>query len=1019
MKKQFLLMLLLAVLGFSQQGFACQAGFTWANDSSGSVHFTNTSTGLNTAGYYLWTFNDGTSSTQMNPVHQFPGSSHYMVCLTVWDSAGCQSTFCDTIYAIVPGACQAFFTVSGQANNTVMFDNQSTPWFTGMLWDFGDGTTSNSAASHTYSSPGNYTVCLYIGTDPASACSDHYCTTVTVTGNTVNCDAQFTSIDTAGGILFVPDVLNAPVSYTWTFGDGSTSSDPVPFHTYNANGYYNVCLTITDSVNNCSAIWCDSIGVGIPNTCNAYYTYQNTSAGTQFHAYGNGSPGAPFSQWYWTFGDGTAGTGLNPVHVYAHSGVYTVCLYASSFACADTNCQMIQVNVNTPVCDAHFTHYDSSGVKYFMPDVYSSALNYHWSFGDGTSSTQPYPNHIYNTNGYYNVCLTITDSLQNCTASWCDSIYSGNGTTTGCQAGFSYQAGGGGLYVYGYNANPASSFTNWFWDFGDGTTGTGQNPMHVYQSNGLYTVCLYASNLLCADTVCHSIMITGAGNTPCNSGFTVSDSAGFHYFIPDVVAPHYIYHWDFGDNTNGNGAVVAHQYVTPGTYIACLTVTDSFAGCTSTHCDSVIVTHGNPAGCVADFSYQGGNAHTFFSGYSSNPGTTFTNWFWDFGDGTTGAGQTPIHFYTLNGTYTVCLYASNSFCADTICKQVTVISGTGVGCDATFNAYDSAGVKFFVPHLISNAVNYHWDFGDNTTSTQVTPSHQYSGTGPYLVCLVVTDSIQGCTATHCDSVYGSSTPVNCQAYYSYTSDSTFNVNFFNASVGNYTHAQWSFGDGTSSMQISPTHQYNSPGPYLVCLTIYSNTPANTCQSAFCDTIYPGQNANSCVPVFYSYPDSTVFGNGNVNFALMGGCANTTYVWSFGDGTSVTTTSSNPPPAHQFPATGWYNVCVTATTPTNVYNYCNQVYAFRLTSGLGSIDKLNTLVYPNPAGANATIKFNAAGETVIHVYSLDGRLASTQNAGVLNGEVQLPLQVASLDNGVYFVQLHSGDLNGTVRILIQH
>jgi PKD repeat protein len=691
MKKQLLVLFtLLALIGFSQSGQACQASFTWVADSSGGVQFTNTSTGV-FGGNAQWSFGDGTSSTQQNPYHQYNASSFWMVCLTMWDSAGCQSTYCDTIVTGgSTGGCQASFTPTVNGN-TVQFSNTSSGTYSGLLWSYGDGT-SGTSPSHTYANSGIYNVCLNIGTNPASSCSDVYCATLVIQANS-NCNAQFSAWDSSG-----------------------------------------------------------------------------------------------------------------------------------------------------------------TGSVYFSPAVYSANWNYYWSFGDGTTSSTPDPIHNYNANGAFNVCLTVVDSSQNCSDTWCDSVLVGTPPPGPCVANFSYQQTNGIVYFYGYNASPGASFSSWNWTFGDGSAGLGQNPVHTYTANGIYTVCLIGSNFLCSDTICTTVVVNTAGSA---------------------------------------------------------------------------------------------------------------------------------------------------------------------GCDASFSVYDSAGVHYFFPNVISSNINYFWDFGDNTSSTSAIGVHQYNGTGFYLACLTVTDSSLGCTATSCDTVVIGGNPIPCQAYFSYSTDSLGNVQFYNASTGNYSNVLWSLGDGTSSTQLNPNHAYSGTGPYIACLTIFGNNPSNACQSSFCDTIYPGLNANSCVPVFYTFPDSSSFGNGNMNFALMNTCANTTYVWSFGDGTTITTTSSAPAPIHQYPATGWYNVCVTATTPTNTYNYCNQIYAFRGATGLNSIDRLEASVFPNPASLNAIVRFEAAGQTTLDVLSLEGRLVYTQNAGSLSGEVQLPLDISTLENGVYFVRLRSGELNGTVRILVQH
>lgn len=686
MKKQLLfLTLLLAFVGLGSRSLACQASFTWNADSTGGIYFTNTSTG--TYSNVSWSFGDGTASSQMNPYHQYNATSWYLVCLTVWDSSGCQSSVCDTVYsgAAFPN-CMASFQSSVQGN-TVTFTNLSTGTYQGYSFNYGDNTTGTSF-QHTYAQPGVYTVCLNIGTNFASPCSDTYCATIVISG-TSNCNAQFTSIDTMGGVLF-------------------------------------------------------------------------------------------------------------------------------------------------------------------MPQVYQSNWTYSWAFGDGGISSNPYPTHSYNAPGTYLACLTVTNAAQNCTVTYCDSIYVANATA--CQAAFSLQVGANGqVNFYGYNANGPALGGTWFWNFGDGTTATGQNPSHQFTSNGIYNVCLTIQVNGCTDVYCYTVAINNVG-VNCNPQFTVNDSVGVYYFIPAVFSGNY---------------------------------------------------------------------------------------------------------------------------------------------------------------------DYFWSFGDGTTSTAPWTTHTYTGSGPWVVCLTVIDSSQGCSAVSCDTVYGSSVPpIPCQSYFSYFSDSTGNVSFYNASVGSYSNVLWSFGDGTSSTSFNPMHAYSGSGPYVVCLTIFGNAPGNPCQSSWCDTIFPSLNANSCVPVFYTYPDSSLFGTGTVNFTLMNPCQNTTYVWNFGDGTVVTTTNGTVPP-HQYAATGWYNVCVLATTASGFYNYCNQVYALRLSAGINQVEKIDATIFPNPAKESATLRFVASGETTMEVMGLDGRMVSTQNAGSLSGEVQLNVDFTTLENGLYFVRLYSGDQRGMVKVMVQH
>lgn len=125
-------------------------------------------------------------------------------------------------------------------------------------WDFGDGNTSNQQyPSHTFAN-GTYTVCLTVS---SGSCSDTYCQTITVGGAV--CNAYFyTYMDTLNSTIYLVNLSNSSnsgVSYAWDFGDGNTSNQQYPSHTYANTGIYNVCLTISDFF--CTSTYCDSIGI--------------------------------------------------------------------------------------------------------------------------------------------------------------------------------------------------------------------------------------------------------------------------------------------------------------------------------------------------------------------------------------------------------------------------------------------------------------------------------------------------------------------------------------------------------------------------------------------------------------------------------------------------------------------------------------------------------------------------------------------------------------------------------------
>ena len=126
---------------------------------------------------------------------------------------------------------------------------------------------------------------------------------------------------------------STPVSYAWDFGDGSTSSNAFPQHTYANYGTYNVCLTVSSA--NCTTIYCDSVLIDTINNnpngsiCNAYFVFTQTSPYQIAAVVMNAANSLNYS---WDFGDGTATVNqLFNTHQYANAGTYIVCLTVSSF----------------------------------------------------------------------------------------------------------------------------------------------------------------------------------------------------------------------------------------------------------------------------------------------------------------------------------------------------------------------------------------------------------------------------------------------------------------------------------------------------------------------------------------------------------------------------------------------------------------------------------------------------------------------------------------------------------------
>lgn len=422
-------------------------------------------------------------------------------------------------------------------------------------------------------------------------------------------------------------------------------------------------------------------------------------------------------------------------------------------------------------CIASYTYVDdtvNTGNVMFTntASIGNSPLTYLWDFGDGTTSNLENPNHTFSNFGTSAalVCLTVADSNGN-TCMYCDSVYIGAYIGVACHANFYSEPdsiSANGINFWNYSGGTPTSF---FWNFGDNTTSTLENPHHIFADSGIYNVCLTImdSSYNCQNTYCESVVV---GNQNGNNG----GCQAYFYSIPDsnsVNGLHFynysggtqtIFSWNFGDSTSSTLENPYHIYANAGTYFVCLTISDSI-GVTCNYCENVVIGNQNNGGCQANFYSYSDSTTTnsiYFSNYSGGNPTSFL---WNFGDNTTSALANPNHIYANAGTYSVCLTVGDSSgITCTHCDSV-VVGTQSVSCHANFalvtDSTDHTFIWVYDYSVCGNNGNcsYLWDFGDGTTSnSQYFSTHNYIGDGPFYLCLTVAGG-NGCSNTHCDSIY--------------------------------------------------------------------------------------------------------------------------------------------------------------------------------------------------------------------------------------------------------------------------
>lgn len=905
--------------------------------SNGAYFFDNCSSFQNNAQFF-WNFGDGTTAQGVNADHHYQLPGTYTVCLTMVHG-NCADSTCTTVIVAGGGSpCDSLwtsFTWNATSGSTAVFHGTASQPNTSLIWQFGDGSTGfGPVATHTYPAAGQYQVCL-VGWawDPADqdTCITESCQWITVGGGTP-CDslqACFVPNDMGNGTFFFDNCSWIPgvsANFHWNFGDGTTSSVTNAEHHYTAPGTYTVCLTAT--FGNCVDSTCTTIIVQGTNPCDvldACFTAQDLGNGMYFFQQCLLIPNA---QYLWNFGDGTSGTGPNMDHLYPGPGVYNACLTVFLGNCVDTACTTIVVHGGPSPCDSLSASFDwqpaSGNTAVFHGTATLPNTSLVWQFGDGTTGQGPSVTHTYPAPGQYYVCLWAwawnSAGQDTCAFETCQWITVGGGgpSCEGFDADFTWNDGGNGtMFFQGMSTHSATAM---IWNFGDGSVGAGDDPVHVYEEPGDYLVCLSAwawdpmTQDSCVADTCHFVHVSGTG--PCNglsACFVTNDLGSGNFFfdncswIPGVGAN---FHWNFGDGSTSTVTNAEHHYQAPGTYTVCLVA--SIGNCVDSTCTTIVV--GNGGGCdgfETDFTWNSGGGNTmFFNSMSTQPVWAMQ---WSFGDGTTGDGASPVHTYAQPGEYLVCLSAwswnllTQDSCYSDTCHWVMV--GGGTPCDslqACFVTNDLGNGGFFFDNctwMSGLVTGYLWNFGDGTTSTVVNAEHHYTAPGTYTVCLTATYG--NCTDMTCNMVVveGGDPCSGLEACFQANPFENGAYWFDNCSShqDNATF-HWSFGDGSTSTELSPDHHYAQPGLYTVCLiAVLENCVDSTCTTILvtggtpCDAFQATFTWNVEGP-----PNAVVFhGSTSVPAAAM--------YWYFGDGS----TGVGPDVAHTYDEPGEYQVCLSA------------------------------------------------------------------------------------------------------------
>ncbi|MBK8566358.1 MAG: PKD domain-containing protein [Saprospiraceae bacterium] len=418
----------------------------------------------------------------------------------------------DEVTLELVGATESNFTVSTLGNGNYQFQSASLN-ATSLLWEFGDGTTSNEENPlHTYADFGNFTVTL-TATGPCG--DDVFSSTILVAvlptagfsfTNTGNCAPQ--------NVQFANQSSANAIGYQWYFPGGvpAYSTATAPLVSYSTQGIFDVILIATNAVGSDTLALVGAIEVGGTPMVDFEFNVSNLSV-SFFNQSLNASNG-----YLWDFGDGTTSTDPQPVHQYAMQGNYFVTLTAFN------DCGESTISLDVPTGALPLAVFNASTVAGCSPMLVQfenqstggNNLSYQWEFPGGQPSTasEPNPTVAYINAGIYNVKLTVTNPLGSHAIERLNYLQVDQSPL----ADFTYQIDG---YTVTFT-NASTGGTQFTWDFGDGNTSQTQNPSYNYAGPGVYDVMLTATSSNCGSAIAYSVFLQPLGTAEENLAGHVS-----------------------------------------------------------------------------------------------------------------------------------------------------------------------------------------------------------------------------------------------------------------------------------------------------------------------------------------------------------------------------------------------------------------------------------------------------------------------------------------------------------------
>jgi PKD repeat protein len=758
-----------------------------------------------------WDFDDTFSDTLQNPIHTYNQDGTYNVKLVVTNGHGCTDSITKSILSYpIPILNFSYDTIVCEKDS--IFVNNSTTGAVQYDWSFGNGNSDKRKSPNAYYDTTGFYIIRHLATS-SFGCYDSLSKLIQVIGAP---QASFIpSIDEGCAPLEV-SFANTSIAeyseYKWDYGQGDTSIGPTADTIVYQQGRHDTTYYVQLIISNQCKIdtFIDSILVH-PTPVALFETDRDIGCSPLNLLFSNNLTYGDPDTLIWNFGDGspiyktTKNTFDEPLsHSFTTDRLpsdYTITYIAKNNCGADTADKTITVYKTV---EAFFNTDTLRGCLPLTVNFTNSSrgyIDYAWDFGDGNVSNLNNPSHTFTQVGTFTVKLFVTDSCSYDTFEQQVLVYPE--PTVSCD--FIKDS------ICQFDSiqfiSTSNDVSGVYWDFGDGDSSRLNNTVHQFDSSGTFNVKYTGYSTLhnCPATIAKDVQILDRPK----STIIANPEDGCQPLTVNFKADSSYNSWSF---SNGNISILnSPKEVFPDVGLQWVKLVSEYAnGCKDSTSMNLVV-HPRPLAAfiasvdsLCEYPVDVDYTNTSIGALGYN---------WIFGDGSRSTQTNPSLVLTSAGIYNDTLIASNQFgCLDTAVSLIKVYDAPVADAFVSpLNGCVPLEVDF--NNLSSNYLYNKWDFGNGDTSDQMDVTYTYDAVGSYLPSLIVYGN------ANCKDTFKLSSTID--VYPNPIADFDFDIEnvkttYVNNSSGANSYV-WNFGDGESSIEENPVHQFPGSGIFNTVL----------------------------------------------------------------------------------------------------------------------------------------------------------------------------------------------------------